>query len=169
MLASCPDSTDYTTSISVGARCQLRTNWEKFPTVGKKSHLICKPKLLSAASSATQALTETAQWESTPGRSGTWPQQPKLLLVPVPTRGNLENPLTQLETSCLQWPVDSPQLIPASLKGFTVWHLLISTLPKSSTNNIHAILFTLFLISHKKCVCGGGVIQLRKDDHRMEK
>lgn len=84
--------------------------------------------------------------------------------------GNLENPLTQLETSCLQWPVDSPQLIPASLKGFSVWHLLISTLPKSSTNNIHAILFTLFLISHKKsvCVCGG-VIQLRKDDHRMEK
>lgn len=67
MLAPCPDSKDYTTSILAGARCQPKTIWEEFPTVGRKWHLQYKFKLLSAASDAKQAPFETALWESTPG------------------------------------------------------------------------------------------------------
>lgn len=155
MLAPCPDSKDCTALILAGARCQARTIWEEFPTVGRKWHLGCRFKLLSAASDVKQTPFETALWESTPERSGTWHRQPKLFLVYPPTQENLGNPLTQQETYWTLLIANSlrPLINPCLLEGFSLWHLLTSQLPESSTSgNTQVSLLTLLLVFQQRCV-----------------
>lgn len=129
------------------ARCQPRTIWEEFPTVGRKWHLPCKLKLLSAAGDAKQAPRDTALWrvhlgilEHDISSLNCFWYKPQLWQ----TYSHSRKPVTD----CLQ-----PLINPCLFKGFLfgICLLLSCLLVQQSTTQV--ILFTLFLfLSAKMCV-----------------